>query len=282
MTYPEAGKAWDFLGNATDDEIPLLWASLVVAQDEYPSLDVTAYEAQLAAYGTRVRAAAEAKDEDMVGAVRALNRVLFDELGFSGNQQDYYDPRNSYLNDVVERKLGIPISLAVIQLDLARRVGLPMHGVSFPGHFLVGMPMDGGLLVLDPYHRGRSVDAAELKQRAKPHVGDQDLKDEQLSDLLTPASNRAILGRMLRNLKALYAEKEDWERALRCTDRILTLEPEAPAELRDRGLLYLRVGHYKAAREDLSKFLATKPPEKDAESVREVLIKTSAERARLN
>ena len=92
----------------------------------------------------------------------------------------------------------------------------------------------------------------------------------------------ASLGRMLRNLKALYAEKEDWERALRCTDRILTLEPEAPAELRDRGLLYLRVGHYKAAREDLSKFLATKPPEKDAESVREVLIKTSAERARLN
>ncbi len=281
LIHPDTTGAWDFLRDAKDEEIPLLWAALVIARDEYPDLDLSACENQIAEFSARMRLG-QLPDTDPVKAVRALNDLMFDELGFTGNQQDYYDPRNSYLNDVLQRRLGIPISLAVIQLDIAQRVGLPMRGVSFPGHFLVSLPVDGGLLVLDPYHRGRSVDASELKLRAKPHIGDKELKDDQLTQLLAPASNRAILTRMLRNLKALYAEKEDWERALRCTDRLLTLDPEQPQEIRDRGLLYLRVGHYSAARADLKRFLDSKPSNEEAEQVREMLIQTSAERGRVN
>jgi regulator of sirC expression with transglutaminase-like and TPR domain len=281
MSHPDVGQAWDYLATVRDEDIPLVWAALVIARDEYPQLDVDNYVARIADLSERLKLHADGA-QDAVHAVRALNRVLFDELGFQGNQQDYYDPRNSYLNEVVDRRLGIPISLAVLQIDMAQRIGLAMRGISFPGHFLVSLPVDGGLLVLDPYHKGRSIDAAELKQRAKPHMGDTDIKDEQLSQLLAPASNRAILARMLRNLKALYAEREDWDRALRCTDRLLALESSSGSELRDRGLLYLRVGHVRAAREDLSRYLAANPRAEDAEQVREVLIQSSADRASLN
>jgi len=280
MNHPATGQAWDFLRAAKDEDIPLIWAALTIARDEYPDLDIEAYDAQLTEYGERVRRLT--RDGGPVDTVRALNGFLFDEMGFTGNQQDYYDPRNSYLNEVVERRLGIPISLAVLQIDLAQRVGLPLRGISFPGHFLVSLPVDGGLLVLDPYHKGRSIDAEELKSRAKPHFGSDDIHDDQLSNLLSPASTRAILARMLRNLKALYAEKEDWERALRCTDRLLTIDPSQPAELRDRGLLYLRVGHAAAAREDLLKYLAVQPNADDIETVRDALIQSSHVGARLN
>lgn len=280
MNRPETGKAWEFLRSAKDEDIPLVWAALTIARDEYPDLDLEGYDAQLTDYGERVRRLT--RDGGPVDTVRALNGFLFDEMGFSGNQQDYYDPRNSYLNEVVERRLGIPISLAVLQIDLAQRVGLPLRGISFPGHFLVSVPVEGGLLVLDPYHKGRSIDVEELKSRAKPHFGSDDIHDDQLSNLLSPASTRAILARMLRNLKALYAEKEDWERALRCTDRLLTIDPSQPTELRDRGLLYLRVGHAVAAREDLLKYLAVHPNADDVETVRDALIQSSHVGVRLN
>jgi regulator of sirC expression with transglutaminase-like and TPR domain len=281
MMVPETDKAWAFLHGAKDEEIPLVWASLVIARDEYPDLDVTRYEALFNDYAERVRRLI-ARDGGPVDTVRALNGFLFDEMGFSGNQQDYYDPRNSYLNDVVERRLGIPISLAVLQIDLAQRIGLELRGVSFPGHFLVSVPVDGGVLVLDPYHRGRSVDAQELKRRAQPHLGNGDIHDEQLSNLLAPASNRAILARMLRNLRALYSEKGDWERALRSADRLLVIEPNVAEEVRDRGMLYLKVGHLAAAREDLKRYLAMQPKADDAEQVRETLITACSESTRLN
>jgi regulator of sirC expression with transglutaminase-like and TPR domain len=277
----EGSRAWDYLREARDEEIPLLWAALTIARDEYPALDIPGYEHEIARYARRARGE-QREDGDVVDSVRAVNRVLFDELGFQGNQQDYYDPRNSYLNEVVDRRLGIPISLAVLQMELARQVGLPMRGVSFPGHFLVSLAVDGGLLVLDPYHRGRSIDAAELKQRAKPHLGDKPLRDDQLGELLAPASNRAILVRMLRNLKALYAEKDDYDRALRCTDRLLTLDPDQPGEVRDRGLLYLKVGHLEAARGDLTRYVAENPEAEDLDKAREALIQTTRERRRLN
>lgn len=272
-------EAWQRLGNAPDEEIPLIWGALVIAQDEYPDLEISAYEARLAEYEARVR---EKIDADPMSRVRAINTVLFDELGFTGNQQDYYDPRNSYLNEVIDRRLGIPISLALLQLDVAHRVGLPLQGVSFPGHFLVSLPVEEGILVLDPYHKGRSIDAQELKQRAKSQMNDVDVQDEHLIQLLRPASHRAILARMLRNLKALYAEREDWVRALRCTDRILTLDPKQPNELRDRGLLYFRVGHKKAAMRDLQRYLAENPQAFDTDEVRDLLVQLSGKGGAIN
>jgi regulator of sirC expression with transglutaminase-like and TPR domain len=279
MTSPQ-GDAWDFLRTAPDEEIPLIWASLVIARDEYPDLDLRAYEQVAAEYGARAREFVPS--ENPLQAMRGLNTFMFEELGFEGNQADYYDPRNSYLNEVFDRKLGIPISLAVVQLDIAQRVGLPLKGVSFPGHFLVSLPVDGGLLVLDPYSKGRSLDAGELKRRAQPHVGNHELRDDQLTSLLSPATNRAILTRMLRNLKALYTERDDYERALRCTDRLLLLDAEQPSELRDRGLLYLRIGHLAAGRDDLARYLAENPEATDADQIRQALIDAAGIPSRVN
>lgn len=280
MTTPDPGDAWEFLRTAPDEEISLVWASLVIARDEYPDLDFGAYERMAAQYGDRARELIP--QENPLQAMRGLNDFMFEELGFEGNQADYYDPRNSYLNEVFDRKLGIPISLAVVQLDIAHRVGLPLKGVSFPGHFLVSLPVDGGLLVLDPYSKGRSLDAGELKRRAQPHVGNHELRDDQLTSLLSPATNRAILTRMLRNLKALYTERDDYERALRCTDRLLLLDAEQPAELRDRGLLYLRIGHLNAGREDLARYLDENPNASDLDQIRQALIDAAGVPARVN
>jgi len=280
MTTPAPGEAWEFLRTAPDEEISLVWASLVIARDEYPDLDFSAYERVAAQYGDRARELIP--QANPLQAMRGLNDFMFDELGFEGNQADYYDPRNSYLNEVFDRKLGIPISLAVVQLDIAQRVGLPLKGVSFPGHFLVSLPVDGGLLVLDPYSKGRSLDAGELKRRAQPHVGNNELRDDQLTSLLSPATNRAILTRMLRNLKALYTEREDYERVLRCTDRLLLLDSEQPSELRDRGLLYLRIGHLNAGREDLTRYLVENPNAADLDQIRQALIDASGVPARVN
>jgi regulator of sirC expression with transglutaminase-like and TPR domain len=272
---------WDALAALGDDEIPLLRATLLIARDEYPNLDIDAYESICAGYESQLKPRIDALDDDQP-RLAAINRYLFDELGFCGNQQDYYDPRNSYLNDVLDRRLGIPISLGVVQMELARRMGVPLEGVSFPVHFLVRLPVDDGLLVLDPYHKGRSVDANELKVRAKPHLGGNDIDDQQLLQILSPASHRAILMRMLRNLKGLYSERETWDKALRCADRLVRLDPGQADEVRDRGMLYLRVGHGKGARADLARYLKLKPDADDIDAVRTSLIEAGGSSARLN
>ncbi len=281
MTDLRSDGAWEQLARLPDEDIPLLQAALLIARDEYPGLDPKAYEAELDRHVAEV-APRLAEQTDTRGRLAELNRYLFHELGFSGNQQEYYDPRNSYLNEVLDRRLGIPISLGIIQIELARRVGLPLEGVSFPGHFLVRLPMEGGLLVLDPYHQGRSIDAEELKLRARPHLGGGDIDDQQLLDILAPAGHRAILVRMLRNLKALYSEQEVWDKALRCADRLVRLDPTQLEETRDRGLFYLKVGHMAAAREDLSRYLTQRPQAGDAASVRMALIDSGTQSARLN
>lgn len=273
--------AWSLLQATRDEDFPLLKAALLVARDEYPDLDLAACEAELEKLSREFRSAAAAAASD-IARMQALNLFLFEEHGFSGNQSDYYDPRNSYLNDVLERRLGIPISLAIIQIAIARDAGLALEGVSFPGHFLVRLPVDDGLIVLDPYQRGRSVDAEELRERAQPHIGDHQVGDRLLSEMLAPASHRQILQRMLRNLLGVYREREDWERALRCTDRLVTLDATDLDSLRERGLLYLQVGHLGGAREDLFRYLAEAPDSENRERVRAALVERGATSVRLN
>lgn len=274
-------NSWLFLRNAKDEDIPLFTAALLIAKDEYPQLAAANYEAQLQRFTADIRSALT-QSESAAAQLRCLNRFLFDELGFSGDEQDYYDPRNSYLNDVLDRRLGNPISLAVVQIEMARRLGVPLEGVSFPGHFLVRLPLDEGIVVLDPFQKGRSLDAAELRRRARSHLDNHEIDDQRLAQMLEPASHRAILARMLRNLKAAYCEREQWDKALRCSDRLLTLDAHQPSEYRDRGTYYLRLGHKLAAREDLLRYLALAPQAEDIDGVRAQLADIGAHAPRLN
>lgn len=254
--------------------------ALLIATDEYPRLDVGACTALVGRHVQHLR-----PEVDAVGhwalKMQAINRHLFDESGYAGNHDAYDDPRNSYLNEVLERRLGNPISLALVQMEVARRLGVPLDGISFPGHFLVRLPVDDGMLVMDPFNRGRPLDVDELRQRARPHLGGDAPDDDVLSQILDPASNRAILMRVLRNLHGVYVQRGDWERATRCADRILKLSPGDADALRDRGDGYMQIGHRDGARADLSLYLQRHPRARDASAVRRRLIELAGG-ARMN
>ncbi len=272
---------WDAHARMDDDALPLLGTALLIARDEYPELQAAHYDDVVQGYADALRTEVQAQN-GAPARMAVINRYLFEELGFGGNNDAYSDPRNSYLNDVFDRKLGIPISLAVVQMEIARRLDVPLDGISFPGHFLVRLPVDDGILVMDPYNKGRSLSAEELRDRISPHFGGQSPDDAELLHILAPASHRAILQRMLRNLKALYVDQDDWERVARSSDRLLKLAPGLGEEVRDRGLAYLKIGHIAGAREDLARYLSMQPEAPDVEAVRSLLIEATGRAQRLN
>jgi regulator of sirC expression with transglutaminase-like and TPR domain len=274
-------SSWLSLRDANDTDIPLLSTALLIAKDEYPELDGDYYESRLLKFTDDLREPLGNADSTSA-QLRVINSYLFDELGFGGDEKDYYDPRNSYLNEVLDRRLGNPISLAVVQIELARRLGVPLEGISFPGHFLVRLPLDEGIIVLDPFQKGRSLDASELRRRARSHLDTQDIDDSRLARMLEPASHRMILTRILRNLKGVYGEREQWDKALRCCDRLLTLDPHQPSEYRDRGSSYLKLGHVRAAREDFSRYLALMPQAEDADTIAAQISELGSTLPRLN
>ncbi len=273
--------SWDALARMDDDALPLLGTALLIARDEYPELQHAHYDALVQGYVDAVRTEVQAQDA-APARMAVINRFLFDEIGFGGNNDAYSDPRNSYLNDVFDRKLGIPISLAVVQMEIARRLDVPLDGISFPGHFLVRLPVDDGILVMDPFNKGRSLSADELRDRVSVHFGGQSPDDDELLHILAPATHRTILLRMLRNLKALYVDQDDWERVARSADRLLKLAPGLGEEVRDRGLAYLKLGHVAGAREDLARYLLVQPEAPDVEAIRSLLIEATGKAKRLN
>lgn len=262
---------WNALGRLDDDALPLFDAALLIARDEYPTLDASHCARAVARHVGHLRVEADATASGPL-KMQAINRHLFEELGYAGNPDTYYDPRNSYLNEVVERRLGNPISLAVVQMEVARRLGVRLDGISFPGHFLVRLPVDDGLLVMDPFNGGRPLGLDELRTRARTHMGGQVPDDALLSRLLRPATPRTILMRMLRNLLGVYQDHADWPRVVRCADRLLSLSPDAPDALRDRGLGYLEIGHLDGARQDLTHYLMRAPDAADAGAMRAHLL----------
>lgn len=274
LTLPD----WNALAVLADDTVPLLETSLLIARDEYPRLDPDLYDTLAQSYAEHLRHEIDSIDAWPL-KMAAINHHLFEELGYTGNHDEYYDPRNSYMNQVFERRLGNPVSLAMVQMEVARRLGVPLDGVSFPGHFLVRLPVDDGLLVMDPFNGGRPLGVDELRERAKPHLGGDIPDDNALLHILNPASNRAILVRTLRNLHGVYAEREEWDRAARSADRVLKLSPDQPDALRDRGLSYLKMDYQAGARQDLARYLHLAPDAADAASVREQLVDISASRA---
>ena len=269
-----------------DGKIELASACLQIAEDAYPGLDVDGYVGEIERFAKRLRArlAPDAAAEDRV---IALNEFLFDDLGFSGNVDNYYDPRNSYLNEVLDRRTGIPITLAVLYMEIGRRIGLPLEGVSFPGHFLVRLPLRGGTLVLDPFSGGVPQSEAELRERLKRVIprdaaGGVPVAELPLDQFLEPASNRQILARVLRNLKGVYREKDHPERLLEVLNRMVIVAPESAAELRDRGLVYQRLECWRPALKDLTDYLEREPDAADLDEVRAKMVELSLRCARLN
>ena len=272
---------WTTLAGADDGALPLLGTALLIARDEYPQLDADLYDTMLQSHVEHLRTQVESI-EPWPQKMAAINRHLFEELGYAGDSEHYYDPRNSYINEVFERRLGNPISLALVQMEVARRLGVPLDGVSFPGHFLVRLPVDDGVLVMDPFNRGRPLDEDELRQRARPHLNGEAPDDRALFQILNPATHRAILSRVLRNLHGVYSERDDWERAARSADRILRLSPDNHEALRDRGLAYLKMGYRQGARADLARYLHLHPDAQDSGPLRERLVELSSGPAKTN
>src|SRR2546423_64527 len=203
------------------EPIDLARAALAVAREEYPDLDEGRYLGLLdrLADGVQAGLPAGAIPERRVGR---MNAYLFHELGFCGNQADYYDPRNSFLNEVLDRRTGIPLTLCVVYMEVGRRCGLRVEGIGFPGHFLCKVQLEGGELVVDPFHRGQLLGLEEIKRRLAAAVGDQVKFDPRI---LRAARPREILVRMLQNLRSVHSEKNDMPRALSAVDRLLLLAP---------------------------------------------------------
>jgi regulator of sirC expression with transglutaminase-like and TPR domain len=279
-------EAFGELLSREDIRIDIAQACLMIAQDAYPGLDVDRYLGDIERMAIRLRARVpqECGAEDRVVA---LNQYLFGDLGFQGNTDAYYDPRNSYLNDVIDRRTGIPITLSVLYMALGRRLGLPLEGVSFPGHFLVRLRLRSGVLLLDPFVGGAPLSEPELRERLQrviPPGATEGVPVSQLplDQFLEPASHRQILARVLRNLKVIYRETDKPERLLDVLNRMLVVAPDAAAELRDRGLVYQRLECYRAALKDLSAYVEKVPDAPDYDEVRVRLMEVSALCARLN
>jgi regulator of sirC expression with transglutaminase-like and TPR domain len=269
-----------------DMRIDLAQACLMIAQDAYPALEVERYLGEIERMALRLRARMPRSTaaEERIGT---LNEFLFEELGYRGNADEYYDPRNSYLNDVIDRKTGIPITLSVLYMELGRRVGLPLEGVSFPGHFLVRAKVRGGVLVLDPFAGGVPQSEADLRCRLKRVIpegvaADVPVAELPLDQFLEPASKRQILTRVLRNLKAIYREIDKPERMLEVLNRMLVLSPEATTELRDRGYLYHRLECWQPALKDLTDYLELEPDAPDLDEVRVRMMELRALCARMS
>ncbi len=255
-------------------------ACLLIAEDQYPGVDIAGCIAKLDAMAATVRGrlALDAFPEQKVAA---LNHYLFGELGFRGNVGAYYDPRNSYLNEVLERRTGIPITLSIVYLEVGRRLGLQLQGVSFPGHFLVKLRLTRGQLVLDPFAGGEPRSAADLRSRLERVLPPPLLERADLDRYLEPATSREIVTRVLRNLKGIYLKRSALEQALAVMHRMLLVMPESAEELRDRGLIYLRLEAFRAAAADLQNYLRRRPDAPDAVDMHAKLVELKAAAARL-
>jgi len=247
-------------------------AALAIARIGYPTLEPAPWLRQLDALAAAVRPRlpAGASPEAAVGEITGY---LFGDCGFHGNEQEYYDPRNSYLNDVLDRRTGIPITLSVLYMELGRRVGLAVDGVSFPGHFLVRVQLRGGVILLDPFAGGVPQSEAELRARLKRVIpeGVADgvpVAELPLDQFLEPASKRQILLRLLRNLKTIYRNTDKPERELEVLNRMLAVTPDAASELRDRGQVYQRLECWQPALKDFTEYLEREPDASDVHDVR--------------
>ncbi|MFT5390004.1 MAG: regulator of sirC expression with transglutaminase-like and TPR domain [Gammaproteobacteria bacterium] len=269
------------LAVAPDDEVPLAEGALLISAWRNPGLEVARYLSQIDALVAAI-APLLPDDRSLASSTLAINQHLFTDVGFCGNTDDYADVRNSFLNEVLERKLGIPITLSVLYIEVAQKLGLPACGISFPGHFLVRLGGRDGAIVIDPFFSGLSLSEAELVERMRRFVPDKGQAREALNTVLHGAPNKEILSRMLRNLRALYVNDNDLEAALAVADQIVAFSPADPMAVRERAELYFQLEVPHAARADYRRYLELAPDAGDAANVRERLVLLERTANRLN
>lgn len=241
------------MASVPDDQIDLARGALLIAKTAYPDLDEWFYLEWLNQMASRVKGDV-AVIKNSADIILRVNQLLFDEEGLRGNRENYYDPDNSFLNRVLERKLGIPITLSLIYVEVAGRLGLDVRGIGLPGHFITAMYHSSGVIFIDPFNRGEIRTVDDCRKMVRTHLGDSGASDPHW---LQPIGRKAFLARMLRNLKLIYARKGDDVMLFRMIHWILTLEPEAPAELRARAELYEAIGNPARAINDWERYLAT-------------------------
>ena len=259
----KARQSFSELAALDEEAFPLDRAALVLATEEYPEIEIPAYLRKLDKYAAGAEVLIGV-DRSPVNMIEGLNEILFVQEGLRGNTEDYYDPRNSFLNEVLDRKLGIPISLSVIYMEVARRISFRINGVGFPGHFLVKHSTGDRDIILDPFNHGRILTLNECQELLdKVHNSSVTMNPS----LLQPMGKRSIITRMLFNLKGIYTQKEQYQRALAVIDKILLLNPLTPSELRDRGLIYMQTSLFAKALADLEWYLANVPAPEDRSSI---------------
>ena len=269
----------DFIAavSVPDAEINLARAALSYARDAYPGLDPDLYLARLDTWAGSIRPAVDARRDDM--PFETLNDLLFNQLGFLGDTSNYYDPSNSYLNEVIDRRTGLPILLSVIYLEVGWRLELPLSGVGLPGHFIVRYDTTAHTWFIDPFHRGRVLSELDCARLAQQLTG-SDLPFSR--ELLQPVTRRQILARMLNNLRAAYIQRERFAEARPVLERLVDLEPDSPENVRDLGLILFRLGTYREAIDRLVFYLALNPHAGDIQAMRQVMAAARGEMARWN
>ena len=263
-----------------DEAIELAEAALLIATHVYPNLDVAHYLARIEELAKTLESRIQ-PDSGPSQRILALNEYLFAELGFAANESDYYDPRNSCLNDVLDRRVGIPITLSLLYIEIGVRVGLPLQGVSFPGHFLVKCALPEGTVVLDPYSGGISVGLADLQKRLAD-ARDSEVSSSIVARMLVAAGKTEIILRLLRNLKAIYVRGQTFDRALQILHWIVAIAPDQFPELRDRAMIYQELECPRAALADFERYLELSPGCDDRDQIRSRIVELRRQSARLN
>jgi regulator of sirC expression with transglutaminase-like and TPR domain len=255
---------------AEDEHFPLTEATVAVAQHAYPDLDVQGVLDQIDQWGNKLKQRITS-DTPPIQRLQLLKHFFYNELGFGPNPNDFYAPENSYLHQIIENRRGIPISLAILMMELGQQIGLNIRGVSFPNHFMMRISLQQGEIIMDPLN-GESLSKNQLQEMLDPYLDAKGYRGElslPLNIFLRASSSREILSRFMRNLKMIYSEDERWERLLGIQERLVILLPESSEEIRDRGLIFAQLEYVRPAIADLHRYLSEMPGAEDAADIRE-------------
>ena len=255
---------------AEDEHFPLTEATVAVAQHAYPDLDVQGVLDQIDQWGNKLKQRIT-PDTPPIQRLQLLKHFFYNELGFGPNPNDFYAPENSYLHQIIENRRGIPISLAILMMELGQQIGLNIRGVSFPNHFMMRISLQQGEIIMDPLN-GESLSKNQLQEMLDPYLDAKGYRGElslPLNIFLRASSSREILSRFMRNLKMIYSEDERWERLLGIQERLVILLPDSAEEVRDRGLIFAQLEYVRPAIADLHRYLSEMPGAEDVADIRE-------------